>query len=236
MVVDEGPGLSGSSFGAVIDAVTGAVGGAAAAGVATAGGAAAGVAAASVRIELYLGHAGEPGPSASDAERARWRGLPRRVEVGVPARVAARALAELVGPIAGPVEGPLEDLSAGRVARAPVRERGRVAAGGGAPGAVQAPRARGRRAGVARFAGLGRAGAHALRRSRELEAAGFGPPVAGLAHGFLVERWLDDAAPLDPARYPRERLIEQVGRYLAFRRRALPAGTRAAPRRRSSSR
>jgi hypothetical protein len=214
-IVDEGPGLSGSSFGAVIDAVR-------AAGVPEA------------RIELYPGHTGEPGPVAPPEDRERWRRLRRRVEPGVPARVAERALIELVGPL----EGPLEDASAGawRAHRfadpadwpsvVAYQERCKLLA-----------RAGGARW-LARFAGLGRAGAHALSRAQALADAGFGPEVAGLGHGFLVERWLsdDDTAPLSAsasataatgtgagASFPRDRLVEHVARYLCFRRDAFPA-------------
>jgi hypothetical protein len=206
-IVDEGPGLSGSSFGAVIDAAL-------AAGVPEA------------RIEIYPGHTGEPGPVAPAEERARWRRLQRRVEPGIPARVAERALRDLVGPL----EGPIEDVSAGAwrahrfaspEAWPPVvayQERCKLL--------VRAGGARW----LARFAGIGRAGEHALARTRALADAGFGPEVAGLGHGFLVERWLDDAAPLDAdasadadGGFPRDRLVEHVGRYLCFRRDAFPA-------------
>jgi hypothetical protein len=205
-IADEGPGLSGSSFGAVIDAL-------AAAGVPEA------------RLELYPGHAGEPGPAAAEDERARWRRLRRRTCPGVAARVAERALIEL----AGPLEGPAEDVSAGawrahRFAREgdwpPVvayQERYKLLA-----------RAGGARW-LAKFAGLGRAGEHALARARTLAAAGFGPEVAGLCHGFHAWRWLEDATPLDPARVDRAGLVEHVARYLGFRRRAFPAdGSRGA--------
>jgi hypothetical protein len=202
-IVDEGPGLSGSSFAAAIDAVL-------AAGVPEA------------RIELYPGHGGAPGPAASGETRARWQRIPRRLELGVPARIAARALAEL----AGPLDAPPEDISGGawRAHRFPTpaawppvvahQERCKLLA-----------RARGARW-LAKFAGLGRAGEHALGRARVLAAAGFAPEVAGLGHGFLVERWLDDAAPLDlhrPHRTDRGRLVDRAGAYLALRRRAFPA-------------
>jgi hypothetical protein len=206
-IVDEGPGLSGSSFAAAIDAVI-------AAGVPE------------PRIELYPGHAGAPGPAASEETRARWHRIPRRLELGVPARIAARALAEL----AGPLDAPPEDVSGGAwrahrfeapAAWPPVvahQERCKLLA-----------RAGGERW-LAKFAGLGSAGEHALGRARALAAAGFAPDVAGLGHGFLVERWLDDAAPLELHRVDRGRLIDHVGAYLALRRRAFPADpSRGAP-------
>jgi hypothetical protein len=63
-----------------------------------------------------------------------------------------------------------------------------------------------------------------------LAAAGFTPEVAGLCHGFLVERWRDDLAPLDLRTAPRAALCEQVGRYLGFRARAFPADAPGADR------
>jgi hypothetical protein len=81
---------------------------------------------------------------------------------------------------------------------------------------------------LARFVGLGHDGERALARARALHRAGFTPEVAGLCHGFLVERWLT-APPLVIAeldRGARRRLIERVGRYLGYRARELPAGVR----------
>jgi hypothetical protein len=50
---------------------------------------------------------------------------------------------------------------------------------------------------------------------------------AGLCHGFMVERWRDDLAPLAPwlpvGTEVRERLLERVGEYLAFRAGAFAA-------------
>jgi hypothetical protein len=76
---------------------------------------------------------------------------------------------------------------------------------------------------LAKFAGVGRAGEHTFARAAELSEAGLTPPVLGYRHGFLVERWLEDAEPLDRTRIDREVLIRQIARYLAFRARRLPA-------------
>jgi hypothetical protein len=73
-----------------------------------------------------------------------------------------------------------------------------------------------------RFAGLGSYGAAALRRARSLAGAGFAPPALGLAHGFIVERWVEGER-LDPPRAPREALVRHLARYLAFRARSFPA-------------
>jgi hypothetical protein len=59
--------------------------------------------------------------------------------------------------------------------------------------------------------------------ARSLHAASFVPEVAGLRHGFMVERWLEDACTLDQARVDRAYLIERIGAYLGFRARHLPA-------------
>jgi len=87
---------------------------------------------------------------------------------------------------------------------------------------------------LARFVGLGRDGERALARARALRRAGFTPEVAGLCHGFLVERWLA-APPLDLAqldRQGRRRLVGRVGSYLGVRARALPAAPDRGARRR----
>lgn len=76
VIVDEGPGLSGSSFGAVADSLE-------ARGVPL------------NRIAFIPSHAGEPGPRASDAHRQRWRRAQR-----VPADFGGRLL-ELVHSWAG---------------------------------------------------------------------------------------------------------------------------------------
>ncbi|HEX7839143.1 MAG TPA: hypothetical protein VF469_16815, partial [Kofleriaceae bacterium] len=78
---------------------------------------------------------------------------------------------------------------------------------------------------LARFAGLGRDGERALARAHLLHRAGFTPEVAGLCHGFLIERWIAAVplavADMDPA--GRLCMIERVGRYLGFRARELAA-------------
>ena len=56
-------------------------------------------------------------------------------------------------------------------------------------------------------------------------AAGFSPEPAGLAHGFLVERWHGDARPLDLATLDRGRLLSRLAEYLAFRTRTFPAAS-----------
>ena len=197
-IADEGPGISGSSFGAVLDLLE---------------------ERGAPRVEVYPSHAGELGPVASDRHRARWRRIRRHVvtadELILPE--LPRWLAELVGPL----DGPLEDLSGGAW-----RARRFASAADWPPAVLHQERRKllaHTRHGpaVARFAGLGAAGERALARARALHAAGFAPEPYGLVHGFLVERWIEPARPLATA--DRGRAIEHVGRYLGFRARALPA-------------
>ena len=205
-VVDEGPGLSGSSFGAVLDAL-GAHG------------------VEEDRIHLLPGHGGNPGPQAGEARRARWARLARHPAPvdqflldpasGLPAWVAARL---------GPGEAPLEEISGGHWRRLrfpdpaawppvhPYMERRKFL-----------HRARGT-TWLLKFAGLGRHGSEAAARARRLHEAGFTPTVAGLLHGFLAERWEEEAKPLDPSACDRPALVAHLGRYLGFRARHLPAG------------
>ncbi|HVL70932.1 MAG TPA: hypothetical protein VM434_03510, partial [Beijerinckiaceae bacterium] len=96
-VVDEGPGLSGSSFGAVADALE-------ARGVPP------------ERIRFFPGHGGDLGPEASPRHRERWARAARPfvafddlVLGGQPAHRLERFVADLVGEAVAP----LEDLSGG---------------------------------------------------------------------------------------------------------------------------
>jgi hypothetical protein len=197
-IVDEGPGMSGSSFGAVIDLLE-------ARGVPL------------ERIECFPSHANDLGPEATDAHRARWRRVARYVVDCDELLVRSGRLADAIAALVGPLTEPLRDLSGG----------GWRALKGDAPAIPQGERrkflARTRDgAYLAKFVGLGRDGEHARDRASVLAAAGFTPEVYGLVHGFLVERWLD-APLLDPRSLDRHHLTAHVQRYLAFRARRFPA-------------
>lgn len=172
-VVDEGPGLSGSSFGAVADLLEDA-------------------GAPPNRITFFPSHDGEPGVEASERHRSRWKIAHKQVkdfdEVILP-RLPGW-FADLVGePLA-----PLKDLSAGRWSRGaptdPQRERRkyllRTATGPF----------------LLKFAGLGRIGEEKLTRAQALHEAGFTPQPLGVRHGFLIERWQEDTRPLGPPDRP----------------------------------
>ncbi len=78
---------------------------------------------------------------------------------------------------------------------------------------------------LVKFAGLGRHGRDKLARARALHEAGFGPEPIGYRRGFLVERWIDGARPLDPLACDRSALLRRVAAYLGFRARRFPAPT-----------
>jgi hypothetical protein len=203
VIVDEGPGLSGSSFGAVADWLE-----------------AQGVAA--DKIAFLPGHDGALGPQSSDRHRRRWAGAVRSVvgfddlfrSTETPFPPLERWFVDRLGP---PVT-PLEDLSGGgwrrlygrshRLPANPQQERRKFLL----------RTARG--SWLLKFSGLGRAGEQALERARALHAAGFTAEPAALRHGFLAERWLENACPLTEV--PPD-AVERLAGYLAFRADRFPA-------------
>jgi len=167
VIVDEGPGLSGSSFGAVADWLLGR-------GIPL------------DRIVLVPSHGGEPGPQASGAHRMIWRRVRKS-----PAGFDGRWLAERFGP--------LKPLGTGT--------RLKLLAGSGG-GRI-----------LLRFAGLGKIDERKLAMARAMHGAGFAPEPLGLAHGFLAERWHEDAQRLDRS----ERPLREMAAYIGARARLFPA-------------
>jgi hypothetical protein len=206
-VIDEGPGLSGSSFGTVGDLLD-------AGGVPR------------DRVTYFPSHAGEPGRQADQQHAQRWR-TARRVVTAfdnptLGDSAPAQRLDRWVGDLIGPVLAPRRDVSGGRWrgARAldapatPSLERHKFlyhAASGNW---------------LAKFAGLGEQGAIKARQAILLARAGFSPAVAGLKHGFIVQAWLSEGRALQPARPDRGHLLDRLARYLAFRARQFPARPR----------
>lgn len=170
VIVDEGPGLSGSSFGAVADWLE-------ERGVPL------------ERIAFLPSHSGDLGPQSNEAHRKRWREAQRVVGTFEPAFLE-------------PLFGPLQPLARG--------------------GAWQRSKYLATKDGIrllVKFAGLGATGTTKLVMARKLHAAGFVPEPFGLVHGFLVERWVDEARPLGPDDTP----VEDFGRYIGARARLFPA-------------
>jgi hypothetical protein len=196
-IVDEGPGLSGSSFGATADLLEE-------------------LGVASERIVFMPSHRGDPGPEACPRHRARWARAARAVatfEDLVRETPLADWFAELTGPVSR-----VEDLSGGAW-----REATPEAARPPAHAAQERLKFRLHTASgrwLAKFAGLGAVGAAKLERAQALHRAGFTPEPLALRGGFLLERW-EDGSPI--AEVPRERLVDRLSAYLAFRASAFPA-------------
>ncbi|MBB3017241.1 hypothetical protein FHR70_000281 [Microvirga lupini] len=207
-VVDEGPGLSGSSFGAVVDWLE-------EAGVPR------------DRIHFFPSHGGALGPQASDRHRARWSSAARHLVTmddlllrGAPTHRIESWLESILGLL----DAPLEEISGGVW-----RSRRYGDESSWPPANIQQERRKflARTNGTAwlvKFAGLGETGAQKLRMAEKLHEAGFSPEPAGYRHGFLVERWHDKLESLDRAQISPGSLVEQVGAYLGFRARHFPAG------------
>lgn len=208
-VVDEGPGLSGSSFGAVADALEG-------------------LGVARGRIVFLPSHGGDLGGQASEAHRERWRAAERPVvgfdELVLDAPEPAHRLEAWAADLLGPLRAALEDVSGGAWR---ARLLGPDEACWPAVAAHQERRKFLAHAETGsyllKFVGLGLDGERRARHAARLADGGFVPPVAGFRHGFLAQAWLGDARPLDPACTDRPALVAHLARYLAARARAFPA-------------
>lgn len=205
-IIDEGPGLSGSSFGCVADWLE-----------------SSGVS--SERIHFFSSHAGELGPQASEAHRRRWSEMPRHVvsmdELLIDTRQPAHRLQGWVGSRWGRGNQPWRDVSGGawRDVHYPSNER--------PPSHMQMEKRKfivgdGEQKRLVKFAGLAGLSQEKERRGKVLGEAGFTPKTIGACHGFLVEDWID-GIPGDLAGLAGPRMVEPVGRYLGFRARHLPA-------------
>jgi hypothetical protein len=199
-VVDEGPGLSGSSFDAVSRYLR-------ERGVAP------------DRIVFFPSHAGEPGAQASDGARARYQETRRLVQTyeqyfddSTPARSPASWFADEIGsPIA-----PVRDLSAGRWRALHYPE----------PTLYPPSYARDERRKylvetgsgwwLLKYAGLGGSVPQIEARARMLSEAGLTPVRVGTCHGYALTRFERDALPLARAGLDRAQLVAHVARYLAF--------------------
>lgn len=192
-IVDEGPGLSGSSFASVSEWLV-------AQGVER------------NRISFFPSHPNDPGSAAGQARLAHWRAAKRHVVTMddlllTDSRPLERWLAELLGPL----NGPLVDLSWGAW-------QGRAATSTPAPLATREERRKFLAhtqdgSWLIKFAGLGRWGQHKLRIARHMSQSGHCPHVAGMCHGFMVQRWVE--APALPAvNVPSLRLLQELASYL----------------------
>src|SRR4051794_13717773 len=210
-VVDEGPGLSGSSFAAVLGALRDA-----------------GVPPANVRV--FPSHLSQA-PLASDSTRGLWDAVTKhcRPFEAIFSAGGPRGLARWTEELTGRQTAPPEDIAGGRWRAL------RFADTATPPAHVSQERRKyllrtNEGAFLAKFAGLGPAGERRLARARRLGEEGVCPRPLGLRNGFLVERWHEDARPLAGAgaRVARSRVVADVGRYVALRARLRAAPDRGA--------
>ena len=207
-IVDEGPGLSGSSFTAVADRLV-------ESGTAL------------DRLVLFPSHANPPGAMADGDRRRFWSRVPRRVTsfetlVG-PDAGRRRGLAAWVGDVTGDAECGLVDIAGGlwrrhryenetewpAVDRQNERRKYLVESSRGSF--------------LMKFTGLGEFGRGKMARAKALAAAGFTLEPLALRHGFLVEPWRIDASPMLWPQQDRGAFLVHLARYLGFRARAFPA-------------
>ncbi|TPI76751.1 hypothetical protein [Mesorhizobium sp. B2-8-9] len=203
-IVDEGPGLSGSSFHAVVAWLR-------RQGIDQ------------ERIHLFPSHRGGPGVQASADMQAIWSHCSRHVadfEAAFDGCVAPN-LRHWVANLLGKPDVELCEISGGEWRKhisTPPEHWPPVFAGFERRKFMA-------RAGTERwlvkFAGLGGTGQHKLHTARWVHRAGFGTQPAGLCHGFLIERWTD-ADRLDRTELARDLLVEWLGRYLGWRAAELP--------------
>ncbi|WKL25068.1 hypothetical protein Q1M63_16200 (plasmid) [Sinorhizobium meliloti] len=185
-IVDEGPGLSGSSFGCVADwledhGVSGR------------------------RIHFFPGHKGGLGPQSCGRHRERWAARPRNVidvdDLLIRPSNSARHLADWIAHLVGPLEKPLEDVSAGLWRKTLPGDRWPPVDGRFERRKFLAHTADG--PWLVKFAGLGDAGQRKLVKARLLADAGFTPPgrriVPWLSGSEMGFREADGAAGIPPA-------------------------------------
>jgi hypothetical protein len=207
-IVDEGPGLSGSSLGCVADFLEdGSI--------------------APRRIHFFPSHAGPLGPQASARHRVRWARARRPVvgfeDLALSAADPRHRIESWVADLCAAPTAPTTELSGG--------EWRRLRFASEAQWPPTNPQQERRKfllrcedgPWLLRFAGLGRYGSDKLDLARELASAGFVPPVAGFRHGFTVEPWLEHARPLGAVPQDRSGLVEHLGRYIGTRAGLFPA-------------
>ena len=198
VIVDEGPGLSGSSFAAVVAWLEDR-------GVPRS------------HMALLPSHTGEPGAEAGPETRAMWKDIQRQVVTAgelIPPRLLARWARHLFDR----TETSMVDISGGGWRQFRYRDEGDWPAV--APH-MERPKwlldADGTRW-LLKFAGLGEEGERKMARARMLAEAGLVPPLRGMLHGWAVERWVETV----PHRIDDPELANAIVHYMVQRARRLP--------------
>jgi hypothetical protein len=195
VVVDEGPGMSGSSFASVVGALER-------------------VGVDRSRIALVPSWMPDVGTLRSDAARQAFASC--QVVIGAsPLPAASRQALGSSTPADYSAGLWRRTVMAGRAAwpaAHPQHERVKFV------DSMERPRT------IARFAGLGRHGRGKLERAEAMYEAGFGPRPLGLHRGLLLLEWLD-GAPLLQRSALVDADVERVADYLAFLRRRFTLDT-----------
>jgi hypothetical protein len=207
-IVDEGPGLSGSSVVAVADAAS-------REGIGQ------------DRIHVFPSHLNGPGPQTSEEAQRFWREAQTRFvafdELALLSDGPGHRLESWISDLVGNPIAPIREISGGGWRALRFSDQGQW------PPAHQWQERRkflvetGSGKWILKFAGLGRIGLEKLARAQALAEAGFAPRPLGFRHGFLIERWHEDAQLVDPLGPDRPRLLATLGAYLGFRARQFPA-------------
>jgi hypothetical protein len=199
-IVDEGPGMSGSSFAATADAVLRAGGDV-------------------CQLRFFPSHRNGPGVHASDATRSLWQQVhihhvtfAELFENGQP----CNQLQQAANAVNVPQSLPMQDLSGGQW-QAHVRSAGSQIPSIPGREARKYLLGEGGRSTLAKFAGLGELGEMKRRRGAFLAEEGWCPTIYGLASGFIFQHWVEDAVSLEPHDLTTEDLTRMIGRYIACR-------------------
>ncbi len=204
-IVDEGPGLSGSSFGCIADWLE-----------------TNGIPA--ERLHFFPSHKGEPGGQVSKTHLRRWRQRqPHVVDVhelilDVPER--KHSLKSWACELLGVSGDSWQDLSGGEWRKLCYGDPQNWPPSYRRQEKLKFLLSDGEARYLVKFAGLCDA-ATKQARGRVLSEAGFTPPVFGTCHGFIVEPWVE-GSPMAAGPASKE-MVEQIGQYLGFRAGHLPA-------------
>ena len=211
-IVDEGPGLSGSSFTAVADRLI-------ESGTPI------------DRLVAFPSHANPPGSMSDDKRRRFWSVVPRRVtSFGTliqPAAEVKRGLAAWIGDVTGDPEGGLTDIAGGLWRRHRYADEAEWPAVDRQNERRKYLAASPRGTFLLKFTGLGAFGREKMARAEAMAAAGFTLEPLAWRHGFLVEPWRVDATPMVWRDQDRGAFLMHLARYLGFRARAFPAHQKA---------
>ncbi|MDB5037676.1 MAG: hypothetical protein JWQ35_1204 [Bacteriovoracaceae bacterium] len=190
-VVDEGPGISGSSFGAVVSWLTEKL---------------------KIdvkRIHLFPSHDADPAFFLNQKHKKKWKATSHYVY----------SFEDLVRTsfqkYIFPKQSSCEELSAGNWRSLLFKKKNQWPPSNPFQERRKYLISVGKNNLVAKFVGLGRLGEEAFKRAKILESDGLAPPVHSYSYGYLTQNWLSAASPLSAAsEVDRDLLLQTLGRYI----------------------